>query len=366
MKFHKSILAGAAAAALLAACGGGGDAPAVVAPAPGPVPTISEVPLVTVSPPATYASGTPLANAYGHLNRARTECGFGALTQDVRLDRMADSHAQYLTIDPSASHNEPNPANPWFTGADPDVRASFVGYRNAAGTDATIGEGIAYPVGVVGSPGHYASLEVYGLLNAPYHAMDLLAPWQHVGIGISARTIVSPFGNSTAENLVLNYGSRNTTAGLLSVQTLPADTVLTWPCAATTGPVYDSFRGENPPPVPGRNLATQPVGTPFYVVARKGSGLRVTSANLIALASGRSVPLMAARYSDSEVFPGTTTRFSSYALMDWAFILPDEKMPAGRYRMTFTASVNGKAVNRSVEFTTRDGLVGWDERDERR
>lgn len=363
MKFHKSILAGAAAAALLAACGGGGDAPAVVAPAPGPVPTISEVPLVTVSPPATYASGTPLANAYGHLNRARTECGFGALTQDVRLDRMADSHAQYLTIDPNAGHNEPNPANPWFTGADTHIRASFVGYRNAAGTDATVGEGLAYVGGTPAAPGHYASREVYGLLNAPYHALSLLAPWQHVGIGISHVARPSPLGFvSYDEQLVLNYGSRNTAAGLLSVQTLPADTVLTWPCAATSGPVYDSFRGEDPTPVPGRNLTTQPVGTPFYVVARKGSGLRITSANLLALASGRSVPLMAARYSDTEIYPGTSSGFGSARLIDWAFLLPDEKMPAGRYRMTFTASVNGKAVNRSVEFTTRDGLVGWDER----
>jgi uncharacterized protein YkwD len=354
-----SLLA-AAAAAMLAACGGGGGDTAVVAPpavvAPSPIADVPLVPSV-VSP---YGAGTAEARTLAHLNTARTECGFGALTPDARLDSMATRHARYMvSTQPYGGnlglswHDELVPTNAWFTGKTAHDRAVTVGYLNSAMTNASVGEGIAPSPGG-DFPGQIAPGQVYGLLNVPYHALDLLAPWQHVGIGIASgpddRRPVSPF-----EALVLNYGSGRNTSGQLLAQNLPADQVLTWPCAATTGLVLARYGAEVPDPFPG---VSRPIGTPFYVVARKGASLRLSGLSLTQLATGKSMPLLPARYSDIERLPDGNV-FSSSLLMDWAFVAPSEALPAGRYRMQFTATVNGKPLVRSVEFTTRDSFAGF-------
>lgn len=359
-----------AVSAIVAGCGGGGDATtssnsgSTTSPSPS-IPAISfgltEIPLQT-SAVNVHPLGSQEADAFDRLNRARTECGFGALTQDTRLDKAADNHAKYVIAEyMNAQHVESNTANPFFTGQEIEQRATYTGYRNTTGTNVRLGEDISYGPGTSRTLNN--SLRIAALLNAPYHALDLLAPYQHTGIGIQwpAKTgFQDRFAGTEFQDqlMVATFGSTINNQGKISVQTLPTDNILTWPCSATTEKILNTFHGESPDPFNNtRNYFTNPVGTPFYVAARHGSGLRVTSAKLTHVTTGKVVPLMATRHSDTDFFPGTNLKWRHADLMDWAIIFPDQGLEVAKYRMEITATIYGKIVTKTSEFTTRNSVL---------
>lgn len=356
-----------AAAIMLTACGGGGGDDASESPGapstPAPSSTLTEIPMLMAVGINTYPIGSDEANGFANLNRARTECGFGALTQDTRLDRAADGHGKYLVAEYlNATHYQTNRANPFFTGYAPEDRAIATGYLNADQSNGRVSEDISFG-GVLPSAFNLAN-GVYNLLNAPYHALDVLAPYQHVGIAVQwpaktgFRDRHAEMGIQAMDSAMVVKVGTTVSNGRATVQALPADDILTYPCTASTGPILNTFRGEVPDPFFNqRNYVTNPVGTPFYVVARHGSGLRVTSSKLTHIASGKVVPLMAPRHSDTELFPGTNQLVSNSQLMDWAFIFPDEGLEVGKYRMEITATIKGKTVNKVSEFTTTNTLL---------
>src|SRR4051812_39176785 len=90
----------------LTACGGGGgggrDGAAAADPAPvAPVAKTPDVPPVAPEavgewPTGTYAAGSAEQAAWNVLQASRSQCGFGVLEQDTRLDTASRAHAQYL------------------------------------------------------------------------------------------------------------------------------------------------------------------------------------------------------------------------------------------------------------------------------
>lgn len=359
---HMTRLAAAASlTALLAACGGGGGETSTTPAVPPISSRLVEVPAQTTATNA-HPLGSQEAEAFARLNRARTECGFGALQQDARLDKAADNHAKYMIAERmNAGHVQDNLANPFFTGREAEDRATYTGYRNATGSNAFVSEGIDPGPGT--SRSFNNAHRIAGLLNAPYHALDLLAPYQHSGIGIQwpdKAGFPDRYAGTQDHDqvLVATFGSQKNANGQITIQSMPTNDVLTWPCSATTEKIVRRFTGEYPDPFNNtRNYFTNPVGTPFYVAARHGSGLRVTTAKLTHIATGKVVPLLPTRHSDTDFYPGTNLKWRHADLMDWAIIFPDEGLDVGKYRMEITATVFGKTVTKVSEFTTVNSLT---------
>ena len=357
---------------LLAACGGGGSessSPTNPGTPTAPVnsSSLNEIPLVLAPGQNAYFLNSDESRAFDRINRARTECGLGALTQDTRLDRAAEGHAKYLiSKDSPIVHDQLDTASPFFTGKTPEARATATGYLNADQSNGVVSEGVAGGQGATLRNGD-KSIVAYSLLTVPYHALDLLAPRQHVGISVQWPTkagVPDRMAGFMAEDtvVVVEMGSPKS-SGKTTVQQLPANELLSWPCNATTSRLPLSGGYESPDPFGGtRDLATNPVGSPFYLMARHGSKLRVTSAKLTNLTTGRVVPLLPPRHSDTEIYPGTSSLFSHANLMDWAFIFPNERLEAGapgvgdsRMRMEITATVNGNPISKTVEYTVSLG-----------
>lgn len=363
----------AISAATLVACGGGGGESSPSNPGtptpPANSSSLNEIPLQLAPGQNAYPLASFESQTFERLNRARTECGLGALTQDTRLDRAAEGHSKYIMAKTSAqqlTHTQDDTTSTFFTGRNPEERARMAGYLNANMSNGVVSEGIA---GGSLLRGFDKTRRVYDLLNAPYHALDLLAPRQHVGISIQTPTSAGTpdrLAGSALEDsvLVVNVGSTtDASGGKVTVQKLPVDELLSWPCTATSTRLAPAFAGEDPDPfrADGRDLASKPAGHPFYLMARHGSKLRVTSAKLTNLTTGRVVPLLPPRHSDTERDYRTNGLFSTASLMDWAFIFPDERIEAGvggmgdsRMRMEVTATVNGKPISKTVEYT-----VSW-------
>jgi hypothetical protein len=356
----------------IAACGGGGGEDSSPANPGTPTPpanssSLNEIPLQLAPGQNAYPLASFESQTFERINRARTECGFGALTQDQRLDRAAEGHAKYvLSKDAQLGHDQFDTASLFFTGRSPEARAIAAGYLNSNQSNGLVSEGLSGGQGSTLRNGD-KSITVFGLLNAPYHALDLLAPRQHVGISIqwpAKAGVPDRMAGFMVEDTVLVVKTGTPMSnGKTTVQQLPANELLSWPCNATTVRLPNGFGGEVPDPFNGsRDFQAKPVGSPFYLMARHGSKLRVTSAKLTNLTTGRVVPLLPPRHADTEIYPGTTSLFSHANLMDWAFIFPDERLEAGapgvgdsRMRMEVTATVNGKPISKTVEYTVSNG-----------
>lgn len=368
--------------ALIAGCGGGGADSTTSTATPNspsapvtsqPVITghLSEVPLQNTMPQHAYPVNSGEAHAFEKLNRARIECGFGSMIQDVRLDKMAMNHSRYLLKEgfPNVglSHVETNKNNPFFTGTQSWDRAKIVGFLttetnfNGVGEDISGGVLPAETFTKGESLGRYIEL----LLSAPYHALDMLAPRTQMGVNISWPENsnipnILPGGGAVHSPVVttVSPGSSTNSNQQTQIHQWPADDVLTWPCNGTTNTLLTYMTPETVDVFNNtRNYTLNPVGTPFYIVSKHGSNLNITSQKLIEVSTGASVPLLPARYGKKEIYPGTNETHTSAKLMDWAFIMPDVALEnSKRYRMEFTATVNGKTVARTVEFTPKSAL----------
>jgi hypothetical protein len=352
----------AISAAALVACGGGDSSPSTPAPPPTtPGVTVNEVPLVT-SVPAAYSMNSVERGAFDEANRARSECGLGMATTDPRLDMAADMHARYLTVQKGNNptpHFQTNLANPWYRGNSPVNRAQVAGYAHAS----SVSEGMSLSNSLV-LRGPWTELELgaistKNLLNAPYHALDMLAPRLHHSVGATWSTRLGltndhPSAGAGIEwgAIVHEYGTLVNQQGIQTVQAIPANDVLTWPCSATSSLVHPHFFGENPNPLPDR-LGTNLAGSPFYFISRVGSNMTIKSARLFNATTGVEIPLMTVRHMRNELYPGTSSLFSVTSLMESAFVFPDVPLPASSLlRMDFTATVSGRDVTKSVTYRT--------------
>ena len=335
-----------ALAAALTACGGGGGGDGS-ATSPTPVPT-TPTPVappinsgqVTTVPAPTYAAASEEVLAFNLLNAERNRCGFGLLAQNTQLDVAAKGHADWQLVNNFASHNQV-PATPLFTGVTPDDRILAAGYgtlgafsgadefSTVLGTSAKLGMGES---------------RTRELLNAPYHMKALAGNFRDIGISVrNSIDTASAHGPRVAVQFNLAY---KMSAG---PQLSGGGDVQTYPCGGSTG-IKRLLSNESPNPVPGRDLAINPLGSSIYIAVREGQTLAITSANMIKVATGAAVTLRPPVTSANDPYaPCTSGCYKSHE----AYIAADAPLDANaQYQVTVNGTNSGTAFSRTFSFTT--------------
>jgi uncharacterized protein YkwD len=345
MKTRTHYRAPAAAALVmtltLAGCGGGGDG---TAPATTSTTTQAPTPAVDVysyEPPApTYAPGSYELTAFNLLNAERSRCGFGKLKQSVKLDQAAHNHAQWIMLNNWATSHTEQPGTPGFTGVTPADRAAVVGY------DGYVGELAGAVSKDESTTGDFGEAWIRGLLSTPIHGIVLVSNNYGSDVGIGLVASPDPFWSlQRAATLVPGTLKSDAAADAQrGVSAYAPGEVKTYPCEGTTG-IWTKFTGENPNPIPGRNLTTNPTGGAIMVLSAPGTTLKLGSSTLIHIASGASVPMRA----------GVTDGVGSVMNLgsDKGFYLPDVPLaPNARYQFTFSGTVDGKPFTKTFSFET--------------
>ena len=230
--------------------------------------TIVNDPLPVAS---TYAADSEELAAFNLLNQERSRCGFGTLKQNSALDKAAKAHADYLNLNGLMDHLEDDQKD-GFTGIAPWDRIVAAGYGTPRDvTDEIAAKRVLY--GDISKKG-FGSEGVRNLLNAPFHMAGLVGGYRDIGISVR-----------TSSDVGTNYGRviLQTDLAYLNTATKPElsdKDVLTYPCEGTTGTDYQ-LTHESPNPVPGRYLATNPLGGSVFVMLRAGHVLTITSATMI-------------------------------------------------------------------------------------
>ena len=356
-EWKRTTLVAATAVLALSACGGGGGGGTAFVPMLAPVagaattapatpstqtPANGDATLVLSVPTPTYAANSEELAALTLLNAERLRCGFGLLAQNALLDTAARGQANYMLKNNVSSHYQ-DPAKPGFTGATPVDRVVAAGYAWSVVLDDftdTVGPGANNIAG-------RGTAAVRGLLSAPYHALSLLDFERDIGIAILG---------SDAAATTLQYGPRaiaqfNIALAQGAVAPKPdSATVQTYPCDGTTGTAYQ-LANETPNPVPGRNLAAQPVGQPILVTVRPDRKLAIGSATVVAKLTGQAVALLPVLTHDSDT--------NQFVDPNQAAILPAGPLqPNTDYIVTVsgtstatTASSGAAGSNAGVNFT---------------
>lgn len=329
-----SAVAAASALALLAACGGGGDETAAATPGDTTIPSTpaDDSSMVEAILTPSYAASSEEYAAYRLLNNERVRCGFGSLRQNAQLDQAAQAHADWMILNNLYSHYESASYPSGFTGVYPADRASAAGYS----TTYAVGEGIAF--GSNGTKIGRGEAGVRELLAGVYHAIGVLQPMKDIGISVrepadvGASTVIVPTEIVT--------GTKD------GYQLLAADAVVTYPCDGTAGVDY-ALEDEEPNPVPGRNLSTQPLGHPVTVMARYGQVLVINTASMHRVSDGAEVVLRAPVTGDSD----PNGRLANAPQI--GYVLPDAPLqPQTSYRVSISGTNNGAAFQKTFTFTT--------------
>ena len=182
------------------------------------------------------------------------------------------------------------------------------------------------------------------LLNSPYHAVGMMGDYSDIGIGWNSIASLSsdPLYNTARSVLVIDFGA---TSNVLQSPT--SGTIRTYPCEGTTG-VNIQMKGENPNPVPNRNLKANPIGSSIVVRISDGHVLQITSASMVNVADGTNVTVLP---------PVTGSTDTNYVI--WAnegFIMADKPMqPNTKYQATINGTDDGKSFSRTFSFTTGTG-----------
>lgn len=326
-----ALLVIAATATLVACGGGGGDAPPVNGGNPGtgqPPPGTNEgvsQPQLEVPTP-TYAANSEELKVFNALNEERGRCGFGKLAQNDKLDKAAAAHTNYLVLNYVAPSHYETADKPGFTGVYPIDRAVTAGYVKS------VNDGKTAETLVGGETGN-AMNRLRGLLNAPYHALVLMDGYRDVGISNTAGIVGA---------LVINPGLANPDKNQQFA--FKDDDVKTFPCEGTVhiGPV---LTGEDPNPVPGRDLRLNPLGVSIQVAVNANRVLKITSATLTNMVTGASVPMREAVGRDNDPH--------KFYKAHQSYIAADKPMkPETKYQATVNGTSDGKAFSRTFTFTT--------------
>jgi uncharacterized protein YkwD len=315
-----------------AACPGGATKTSTVSQADADAQCASAASIVTSVPASTYAAGSEELAAYTLLNAERARCGFGLLAQNGQLDTSARASADWLQINNYNGHIQVA-GTPGFTGVTNRDRNAAAGYTSSnaweswadvSGTNARAGEG---------------QRGVRGLLIAPYHMPAMLSDAKDVGVSIRSATDSSSTNGPRVITMVeLAYKDAD------GPQVLESQAVVTFPCDGSTG-VQPSLTGEDPNPVPGRNLATSPLGSSIYIAVRRNNTLVITSASLTKVSTGTPVALRATVGYGNDPYG----QYRSHE----AYIAPDAPLsPNSSYQATLTGTNNGVAFSRTFTFTT--------------
>jgi hypothetical protein len=338
-----------AATVVLSACGGGGSAtptaqvgvatPAVAAPAAALGDT---TPNVTVSIP-TYAVGRDSRQVFELLNAIRVQIGLGPQSQDAKLDVAAKGHADWMALNKAVAHEQIT-GSAGFTGVSPLDRVASAGYVYEPVKPQRVREVVVDTI-----YGQTVLDSISVLLNAPYHALEMISSHRDSGIGIGEYSYVTNNlvnGISGTTTITQNFIAIEYSTKILEYRQLTGtDTITILPCNGMIG-VAHTLRGETPNPVPGRNLATSPLGTSVAVRVREGQVLTLSSATMTKISDGSTVPMRA---------PVTQRNDPNFIYLDASsgFISAEVPMlPLTQYRTVVNGTNDGRAFTKTCDFTT--------------
>lgn len=346
------IAAVGAACAALFGCGGGGSGPTAATTPPnftancaGGVTKTSSVSqadadaqcaasssIVGSIPVATYLAGSEELTGFTLLNSERSRCGFGQLAQSAQLDASAKASADWLQVNHYTGHIHVT-GTPGFTGVTAQDRNASAGYSSTQ-----YAEAFADATGTNAKTG-YGQISVRGLLVAPYHMSSILGDAREVGVSIrNATDSASSYGPRVVS--MYELASKDSAGPQLA----DPSAVMTYPCDGSTG-VQPYLTGEDPNPVPGRNLSTSPLGTSLYIAVRRNSPLVIASASLTKIGDGTVVALRPAITWNND--PASLYRSHE------AYIAADAPLDSNTvYQATVTGTNNGVAFSRTFTFTT--------------
>jgi uncharacterized protein YkwD len=359
-------------AVVASGCGGGGGdsspvaagapvvapAPAVSTPVAPPAPVVATspvvtatasltVPIVTSVPTPTYAVGSEELAAFNLLNAERSRCGFGMLAQNAKLDVAAKAHADWLLTNGYVGHYQ-LPSTALFIGASPADRFVAVEYVASINSLLNVSESLSYS----GSPDKvgFGVRGVRGLLNAPYHMLEMMRPDVDVGFAVrSSQDVERP--KIIGKQLVFEASRKysNFIFGVppgLSGQT-PAEqnSVRTYPCEGSAG-VSASLSNEDPSPTPMRNLALSPLGTSIGIVVKEGHVLAIVKSVMKNVSTGATIELLPLdNYS--------TNGNRGYLLSNEGFVTANSPLEAStNYKVEIEGFDNGVTFTKTFTFTT--------------
>lgn len=314
--------------AALAACGGGGAAPATATGAAAPAPVTAPA---APAPVATgYAAGSQQGEAFALLNAERVRCGFGSLTQNAALDQAAGAHANFLAENGVQFGHSEIVGLPFFTGVEEKDRAAAAGYADP------VGAVLAASIGTLAASQAYAvSMQVRGILGAPYHLLAATDDYRDAGVGYASKVA------GTKENKALNI-----TLGKPGGNPLDAAQVYTYPCEGSSG-VNAQLVNESPSSAIPLNLAQdfKLYGSPIAVRVRVGKVLALTSATITPTAGGPAVA--------AQIVSLANTPQPALMRSDSTYVLPLAPLaPLTSYSVTVAGSSDGVAFTKTFSFTS--------------
>ena len=287
--------------------------------------------LVTSVPAPTYPAGSEELAAFNLLNAERGRCGFGLVAQNAAIDKAAKAHADYQAINFALDHYE-IVTLVGFTGISPFDRMLDAGYLNGSyiGADEIMSSSASH-----GDKVGLGAYSVRGLLNAPYHMDGMLGAARDIGISLQSTL----YFRKTIPAFV--YAQFNTSSTITAGPQLQASSAVnTYPCEGTSGTDYQ-LKNEEPNPVPGRDLALNPLGSSVLVAVREGNALLITSYSMTQVTNGTKVTLR------PPVNHGPTNRY---------FITADAPtLPNTAYKVTVSGTNNGEGFTTAFTFTTGTG-----------
>ncbi|MDO8267177.1 MAG: CAP domain-containing protein [Moraxellaceae bacterium] len=302
------------------------------------VPIVSS--LVTSVPVATYAALSEELAAFNLLNAERGRCGFGLLAQNTQLDTAAKGHADWQLVNNYRGHYQTT-GTQLFTGATPEDRITVAGYGDvstfSAADEISTVLGTSVNLGMGGN-------QTRVLLNAPYHMKGLLGNFRDIGIAVrNSVDTASTYGPRVVVQFNLAHKASD------GPQQFTSGDVQTYPCEGSRD-IKPSLNNETPNPVPGRNLATNPLGSSVYIAVREGQTLAITSTGMINVATGASVLLRPAVTSANDPYaPCASGCYKSHE----AYIAADAPLDANtKYQVTVSGTNNGTSFSRTFTFTT--------------
>lgn len=336
----------------LVACGGGGGGGDTSTSSTPTTPTAPSTVLPSVSvaiPSASYAAGSAELGGWTVLQQARVLCGFGALTQNTRLDAAALSHARYQNSISIASgvseltHYETVTSNPYYTGYNPWDRTSYQGYGNLV---AEILEATVWNYDS-NNPPVFPTLQARGassmlsLLNTVYHLQGAMYEGADVGFGADLQTVAT----GTARREEYRFGSLNGYQSTARRIKLGTGNLATYPCQGSSN-IPSAFvpANESPNPFPAMTSTSQTVGPPIYLKADAGQVLSVTSSSISK--GGVSVSTQLLNRSNDPQVPREIGTHE-------AFVVPSSALsPNSTYQVNLGGTLNGIPFTRSFTMST--------------
>lgn len=258
------------------------------------------------------ADTTTAAAMLGYHNELRASIGAPAVRGDSRVDKAAQSHADYSAVHGIGGHYED---------------ASKSGYTGYAPLDRMVAQGYpATSISEVATGGSGWKQAMTELWAAPYHRLGMM----------HGHNVVAGWGHSSLS------GREREVGDFAYDWSVSPPSVLRSPAAGQTG-IPTSWSGnESPSPLPSG--AARPTGYPIMALLSDSRQTTLRSASIVRVTDGAAIPFYVA-----------PPQFEP----DYVVLIPQRPLEKSTtYRVRMDLTVVGQPMTESWSFTTSsDGLM---------